>query len=418
MVLILYGTFRGSVSQSVPIDDAGNTHQLAIDAKREDIRSLEQKISSLRRNTASLKELLVSYKENDTIAKIDALEQELGLAEGGAAGKFGNNPVPGSGCTHPMIAIAVKTRHSTIADIEYFLDHHFSIGICHVFVRIQHTPNLRFLLSEPKYHGKVSPIWVNDYPIFEDDEQGESFSKKKLEFEKLLESEDTFVDAALQRAEKHHFSWVFSLDDDELLYDYAKNDISKFFENVPENIVEVHLQNYESLVDPEQIDTHIHHRFGGNLFYKGARLGYDQGKSAARVGSSVKQDGPYLFAVDGKQPSEFRKTMEPTDLVVLHYESSDFFAWIRKFSEYRTANVSLWPWKFYRDSHAQVEELREFYMSKKRASPAEAKLEKGAHAIGVDIAELVQLEDYSPDFYRTRPQNFDEYPEDTFRVVW
>lgn len=76
-----------------------------------------------------------------------------------------------------MVAIAVKTRHSTIADIEYFLDHHFSIGVCHVFIRIQHTPNLRFLLSEPKYHGKVSPVWVDDYPIFEDDEQGESFPK-------------------------------------------------------------------------------------------------------------------------------------------------------------------------------------------------------------------------------------------------
>ena len=48
-------------------------------AKREDIRRLEQKISSLRQSTSSLKELLVSHKENDTMAKIEALEKELGL---------------------------------------------------------------------------------------------------------------------------------------------------------------------------------------------------------------------------------------------------------------------------------------------------------------------------------------------------
>ena len=62
------------------------------------------------------------------------------------------------GCTEPWVAIAVMVRHYTIPDVEYFLDHHFELGVCHMFMRIQGTSYLRLLLNQPKYHGKISPV--------------------------------------------------------------------------------------------------------------------------------------------------------------------------------------------------------------------------------------------------------------------
>eukprot|EP01083_Nonionella_stella_P291720 992409_1 len=268
-----------------------------------------------------------------------------------------------------------------MANLAYFLDHHFDIGICHVFLRVQDSPSARYVLSESKYHGKVSPIWVEDWPAFEVNESKASLAAKGKEFDDLLHSRDHFLKESAEQSKKYGIEWIIQLDEDELLYDHAMNNISDIFKGISSDVLEVHFQIYESMTDTSSESVHVHHRFTTNLFYKGSRLGCNSGKSAFRVGSALIQDGSthFKFPEHYSNPpprSVYLKEVQAEDSMILHFESSAFIEWVRFFSDYPAVDVSMWPSEFYKNSHHEVDALRDFYLSKKRATPNQVRLDK------------------------------------------
>ena len=60
----------------------------------------------------------------------------------------------------------MMTRHCPLADMEFWLDYQFHIGICHIFLRIQNTPRMVYLLSQAKYSGRISPVSEEETSVF------------------------------------------------------------------------------------------------------------------------------------------------------------------------------------------------------------------------------------------------------------
>lgn len=248
-----------------------------------------------------------------------------------------------------MFAICSMVRKPF--NFETWLDYHFSLGINHIFLRIEDTPELFEVLKN--YKDKVSVDYV------ERNDTSDNYWK-------LIDRQVQFVTSVIKSCQKMNISWLGHIDSDELVWCEDLNILN----DVNDDIECVILKNYEAVYQNDNLQNPF---LETNRFTK-PKLAYANGKPFGRISENLVFLGPHRF--DGKSYTIERKMM------ILHFESPNFDHWYKKFKEEKSETsdemLEKIPFRFYRESielvrSGDLKKCREYY-NKMKVEPYESSL--------------------------------------------
>ena len=215
-----------------------------------------------------------------------------------------------------------------------WLRYHRSLGICHVFVHVEDTPELLPILESEEFADFVTVTTGNDGSISTHDPNSQD------NYYTLMQRQERQVRRSVQESRRMGIDWIFHVDDDELLYFDVP--FSKIVDGLAPGVTCVVLVNIEAVpknLSPECVFEDI------EVFTQHKMLAYRNGKSAGKV-DSADWHGPHRFTGS-------YHVVPVARACVLHFESCIYENWRNKFIKHRTIDEQKKkdiPFPFYRDS--------------------------------------------------------------------
>uniref|UniRef100_A0A7S4C407 Glycosyltransferase family 92 protein n=1 Tax=Chrysotila carterae TaxID=13221 RepID=A0A7S4C407_CHRCT len=244
---------------------------------------------------------------------------------------------PSSLCPKPRspklkVGITLMTRKPHRFD--WWLRYHRNLGICHVFVHVEDTPELLPLLDSDEFAGFVTVTTGDDNSL--DTHNPNSPDN----YYTLMQRQEEQVRRSVVSARRMGIQWLFHIDDDELLH--LTEPFSRLVRELGSDVTCITFVNIEATPKSlnaecvfEEIDTFSQHLM----------LAYRNGKSAGRV-SVADWHGPHRFTG--------RYCVVPVERAcILHFESCTYEQWRNKFIKHKEmgeAKKNDIPFPFYRDS--------------------------------------------------------------------
>lgn len=206
------------------------------------------------------------------------------------------------------IAICAMIRGAQ--NFDTWLDYHFLIGINHVFLRVEETPELKKIVSH--YKGRVTARFVSG--VGKDDYFGRMMRQKK------------FIRQVLALCRKKKINWLFHIDADELICPLNSRNISEIILSVPKKFSNAIFRNYEAVYPKADLNNPF---LETDRFYDCAHMrfykSYTNGKSAGKVRFVEGPWGCHRFkGISFNVPEE--------TAIILHYDSPSYKTWLKKFS--------------------------------------------------------------------------------------
>lgn len=235
------------------------------------------------------------------------------------------------------IRVAISSMVRKPLNFDTWLEYHFKIGVDHIFLRVEESPELKKIIYP--YKRRITAEFIPRV-------------NKKNHF-RTIERQKKFVNHSLLMCRKMKIGWLFHIDSDELIFLANHRKIDKIFNIVPRKCSYVFFYNYEAVVPEENLTNPF---LQTNKFYSPPNYygykSYWNGKPAARVSSHQALLGPHAFK--GKA-----YTMPRSQAVILHYFRSTFEHWFEQFSAARNIEVKKLkkiPFEFYKISNQLISE--------------------------------------------------------------
>ncbi len=230
------------------------------------------------------------------------------------------------------VGITLMTRKPHCFD--WWLRYHRSLGIHHVFVHVEDTPELLPLLNSDEFAGFVTVTTGSDGSL--DTHKVDSADN----YYTLMARQERQVRRSMALCRERGYDWLFHVDDDELLHFSVP--FSTLADTLPMGVSCMVLVNIEACPKNlgsecvfEDIKTFSQHKM----------LAYRNGKSAGRVIDS-NWHGPHRFTGS-------YHVVPVERACVLHFESCTYEGWRNKFLKHREIGEQKKldiPFPFYRDS--------------------------------------------------------------------
>jgi len=217
---------------------------------------------------------------------------------------------------------------------DWWLRYHRNLGIYHVFVHVEDTPDLIPLLESPEFSDFVTVTTGNDNSL--DTHNPNS----KDNYYTLMQRQEIQVRRSVKSSRLMGIAWLFHVDDDELLY--FKEPFSRIANEMPHDVSCIVLINVEAAPKALYSDCVFEDI---DVFSKDLMLAYRNGKSAGRV-AVADWHGPHRFTGSYHVVPVERGC-------VLHFESCTYEGWRNKFIKHREMGEQKKldiPFPFYRDS--------------------------------------------------------------------
>jgi len=231
------------------------------------------------------------------------------------------------------VAITLMTRKPHRFD--WWLRYHRSLGIYHVFVHVEDTPELvDGLLASEEFRDFVTVTSGSDNSI-------DAYNPHSPDnYYTLMQRQERQVKHSVAQCKQRGIDWLFHVDDDELLY--FDEPFSKIVDSLAPGVGCVVLVNIEAVPKSlhsdcvfEDIQVFTQHRM----------LAYRNGKSAGRT-ADTNWHGPHRFTGS-------YHVVPVKRACVLHFESCTYEQWRNKFMKHRDMGEQKKleiPFPFYRDS--------------------------------------------------------------------
>jgi Glycosyl transferase family 2 len=256
------------------------------------------------------------------------------------------------GSPAPKVFVCTMSRHPV--DFERWLNHHFRIGVDQIYLRFEETPEIEeMLLRHPRRNDIIREYAPS--PLKDEQRNWNRQAQRQIEF----------CNRVIRGCPDG--SWVFHIDDDELLYPRS-GDIKQYLRSVPTGTDNIYIKTieavYPSVNNPDSC-FNTTNRFvtcdGRNVC-----TSYYDGKSGTRVRPGAELDGG-VHRFKGKS---YDPPIE--DIAVLHFESCSFSRWKDKFTNLNSRNPEIHPsFRFANESLKMIregssdEELHKFYQKNK-----------------------------------------------------
>lgn len=235
-----------------------------------------------------------------------------------------------------MIAICSMIRKPN--NFETWLQYHFSLGIEHIFLRVEDTPELEEVIKF--FPDKITVEYSND-------------SNKYNNYWSQMDRQNNFVNSVIKECLNRNIKWLAHIDSDELIWCENLD-----LDGIDLNIDCIVVKNYEAVYHTDNLKNSF---LETNRFTK-PKLAYGNGKSIGRISDKLICKGPHRFS--GKS-IEIDKS-----IIVLHFESPNFECWYKKFYEEKSdisdEMLEKIPFEFYKNSiklvrEGNLEKCREYY---------------------------------------------------------
>ena len=232
------------------------------------------------------------------------------------------------------VGIALMTREPHRFD--WWLRYHRSLGIEHVYVHVEGSPDLLPLLQSDEFTTFVTVVTTDQH------NESDGPCHRESNYFGLMERQERHVLRSTQLAKQRGLDWLFHIDDDELLHFAVP--MQTLVASAPPGTTCLTLINAEAMPTAEaaacvfeEIDAFTLHRM----------VAYRNGKAAGAVQADARFSGPHRFT----GPCWVAPV---TKACVLHFESCTYAAWRDKFLRHiqhcddrKKADI---PFAFYRDS--------------------------------------------------------------------
>ena len=233
------------------------------------------------------------------------------------------------------IKIAIVCMTKNPISFEDWLLHHFNnIGVVHIFLRVEDTPELHNIIDDIRWKRKISV----------------SYDSGERDYIQQMERQKRFVNETITISEKMGHTHIIHIDDDELLYlPRGRDALLKFLNKTKDTFFKI--KNLEAIYDKEECNSPFRNV---NKFLVDASefTSYTNGKGMACTKADIICMGPHDFKLQSNI-HEKAFVIDDSILIVLHYESPCIAKWKSKFYSYKTRNqddLSKIPFKFYREA--------------------------------------------------------------------
>jgi hypothetical protein len=223
-----------------------------------------------------------------------------------------------------MVAICSMVRKPVA--FKTWLDYHISIGVEHFFLRIEETPELSELLND--YKSLVTVVYEDNI-----DKLNNLFSQKQSR-------QCDFCNFSIQKCLDMKIEWILHIDGDELIC----TENFDFLNKIKKDVDCIQIPNYEAVYPRDNLEDPFLEtdRF---KFDKETFNAYVHGKSIARVSKKLRSITSHLFSGklllynDTELPWRKERYTAHHDVVILHFESSNFRSWCTKFMVENSKNT-------------------------------------------------------------------------------
>ena len=238
------------------------------------------------------------------------------------------------------VAITLMTRKPHRFD--WWLRYHRALGLYHVFVHVEDTPELMPLLESEEFDGFLTVTTGCD------NSQQWNATSTPDNYYTLMQRQEVQVRRSVITAREKGIHWLFHVDDDELLH--FKEPFARLAAEVSSDVTCVTLVNIEAA--PTTMESECVFEDIG-VFSQHLMLAYRNGKSAGRIVSEARKHSP---PANWHGPHRFtgKYHVVPVERAcVLHFESCTYEGWRNKFIKHKYMGEKKKgeiPFPFYRDS--------------------------------------------------------------------
>lgn len=259
---------------------------------------------------------------------------------------------------HGCCAIASLVHRPV--DFNYWLNHHFRIGIDSIFLCVEDTPELKDIIDANENSHRIFPIYLNNV-------------NKTDNWHTLQKRQHNFCEKIIKkcREEFPHIWWLFqNIDDDELIHAI---DLNHTMMKIPKHKQQVFLPTIEAVFPTINMTDKCFETT--NTFVKcdgrGLCTSYYGGKSAGRISAELRPFGPHQFQGEHWSGVNSEETERDSGLSILHFESCTFERWKRKYANMNMKDKKIPKgFNFYNESVEAVasgdeSRMMAYYKSKK-----------------------------------------------------
>jgi hypothetical protein len=224
-------------------------------------------------------------------------------------------------------------------DFNYWIDHHLSIGISDIYLRIEESPEIKELLD--KYTNSIHATYVDNV------DKTDNWHTKQ-------DRQGEFINNTISKLKNG--DWLLHLDDDELLD--SKNII---------NILNILPKRYNCIFVKTVEAVYPKVNTGNNCFNTTDKFidcndgkfctSYRGGKSLVRIEPGVSAFGPHQFQGRGWVGQGSHNCFKPdvSYMRIKHFESCSVDRWYNKFSTMKPTNKEIPDgFSFYNESVKSV----------------------------------------------------------------
>ena len=254
-------------------------------------------------------------------------------------------------CSTLKVGVALMTREPHCFD--WWLRYHRSLGIDHIFVHVEDSPELLVLLGTPEFSAFVTVTNLSDKDDSRDEERRQQQQQplppgaqvqRESNYYSLIERQERHIRRSTQLAKQKGIDWLFHVDDDELLHFTVP--MSTLIADLAPGTTCLALINLEAVPTSsssacvfEEIKTFTLHKM--NAYRNGKAAGALQAVHGGEWCGPHRFTGPCYVVPVAKAR-------------VLHFESCTYEAWRDKFLRHthhcEGKKKSDIPFAFYRDS--------------------------------------------------------------------
>jgi hypothetical protein len=202
-------------------------------------------------------------------------------------------------------------------DIHIWLHHYlYTLHFSHIFIFIDNHPELYKQLQ--KYPSDKIYLYHSTNDI------------KKDKYLNLQLQQQIFINKILKLCYQLKIKYLFHVDDDELLvvskkYDYSLKEFLRLQKQKYQKYTHLKIQNIEAIFDPSQTKYCLFSKYFIPC-HKMKCKSYSNGKSIAYLSHSN------IYSLGSHDFSGNSFKVDPSDILLLHFDSCSFQKWYQKFS--------------------------------------------------------------------------------------
>lgn len=256
------------------------------------------------------------------------------------------------------VAIVMLTRHP--ANLKTWLRYHLGFaGVDHVFMSIEDSPELNSTLHElpSSLREKVTSWWSSPSANGPD-------ARPKDDYSTLQARQMAVMERAREMSVQMGISWLFHVDDDELLFSPAHRKIGDILAAMPKGYDQALVPNVEAVYPSAAVKNCFTETKEVNM-NRYLFASYANGKSGVRVTNpKARPAGPHAWmTAEGTALPSISLKEEPfgPPLMVVHFESCPFSRWEDKFWELGNTTpdkINAIPFRFYQESITKMQGCR------------------------------------------------------------